>query len=106
MVDKVQNATTLGISPDEERRLRMVRYSIAMSVRVVCVILAVVVQGPLMWVCFAGAIFLPYFAVVIANAAGNGASKKNPPVVESPLLRIDAAAFREAPSNDTDGRTD
>lgn len=52
----------------------MIKYTAAMSIRVVCIILAVMVQGWLMWVFFAGAIFLPYFAVVIANAVGSSQS--------------------------------
>lgn len=46
----------------------MIKYLIAMSIRVVCIVMAIFVEGWLMWLCFAGAIFLPYFAVVIANA--------------------------------------
>ncbi|MFM2352231.1 MAG: hypothetical protein RL096_712, partial [Actinomycetota bacterium] len=42
----------------------MLRYTLAMSIRVACLILAMVVQGWLMWVFFAGAILLPYFAYV------------------------------------------
>lgn len=68
---KVQSATSLEVSPEQERRSRMVKYTIAMSIRVVCIIAGVLVQGPLMWVAFAGAIFLPYFAVVIANNPGS-----------------------------------
>jgi hypothetical protein len=52
----------------------MIKYTAAMSIRVICIILAVMVQGWLMWVFFAGAIFLPYFAVVIANAVGSSQS--------------------------------
>ena len=46
----------------------MVKYLVAMTIRVVCIVAAIFVEGWLMWLCFAGAIFLPYFAVVIANA--------------------------------------
>ena len=46
----------------------MVKYLIAMTIRVICSVSAIFVEGWLMWLCFAGAIFLPYFAVVIANA--------------------------------------
>jgi hypothetical protein len=46
----------------------MVKYLIAMTIRVICIVSAIFVEGWLMWLCFAGAIFLPYFAVVIANA--------------------------------------
>lgn len=68
---KPQSVTSLEVSPEAERRGRMIKYTAAMSIRVVCIILAVMVQGWLMWVFFAGAIFLPYFAVVIANAVGS-----------------------------------
>ncbi len=73
---EVQSVTNLHSSPEEERRRRMRGYVIAMLVRVVCIITGVVVTGPLMWLCFAGAIFLPYFAVVFANAVGDSAAKK------------------------------
>ncbi|UOE45123.1 DUF3099 domain-containing protein [Agromyces larvae] len=59
--------TSLPPSPDEERRARMVKYTIAMSIRVVCIVLMLFVQGWWLVVCAAGAIFLPYIAVVLAN---------------------------------------
>ena len=67
-MDKTQSITTVGESPHSERKSRMVKYLIAMTIRVVCIVAAIFVEGWLMWLCFAGAIFLPYFAVVIANA--------------------------------------
>ena len=67
MSKKQQSITALPPSPDEERRGRVIRYSIAMSVRVLCVILAIVLTGWLQLVAIIGAIVLPYFAVVIAN---------------------------------------
>ena len=48
----------------------MLKYTVAMGIRVVCIVLAIFVDGWLMWLAFAGAIFLPYFAVVLANAQG------------------------------------
>jgi hypothetical protein len=48
----------------------MLKYTVAMGIRVVCIVLAMFVDGWLMWLAFAGAIFLPYFAVVLANAQG------------------------------------
>lgn len=67
----------------------MLRYTVAMSIRVACLILGVVVQGPLMWVFFAGAIFLPYFAVVLANTQGQSSRARaaNPvsvPIADAP----------------------
>jgi predicted tellurium resistance membrane protein TerC len=94
-LEKTQSVTNLDISPEAERKSRMVRYLIAMSVRVVCIIGGVFVEGWLMWVCFAGAIFLPYFAVIIANAAGNTSGRSAKTVV-APTLKIEAAAFEVA----------
>jgi len=92
-VAKAQSVTSIGQSPEDERKSRMIKYTIAMTVRVVCIVLAMVVQGWLMWVCFAGAIFLPYFAVVIANGVGNGSSKDSAPKAVAPTLVIDASSF-------------
>lgn len=64
--------TELPPSPDEERRSRMVRYTIAMSIRVVCLVIAVLVPGWWALVPMVGAVVLPYIAVVIANNAGRG----------------------------------
>lgn len=66
---KVQSATTLSASPDDERRSRMIKYSIAMGLRFVCIIAMLFVQGWWLILCVAGAILLPYFAVVVANVA-------------------------------------
>jgi Protein of unknown function (DUF3099) len=92
-MSKPQSVTSVGQAPDEERRDRMRKYLISQVVRVACIILAVVVHGWLMWVFFAGAIFLPYFAVVLANAKGEGEVKSKPTAVVAPTLRISADAF-------------
>jgi CHASE2 domain-containing sensor protein len=74
-MEKAQSITALGVSPELERKKRMIKYTIAMSIRVVCIVAAMFLQGWLMWLAFAGAILLPYFAVVLANA--QGASSEN-----------------------------
>jgi hypothetical protein len=50
----------------------MLKYTIAMAVRVVCLALCLVVPGWWLLIPAAGAVFLPYFAVVIANNVGGG----------------------------------
>lgn len=67
MSKKQQSITSLPLSPDEERRGRVIRYSIAMSVRLLCVVLAIVLTGWVQIAAIVGAIVLPYIAVVIAN---------------------------------------
>ena len=64
---KKQSITSLPVSDEIERRNRMIKYSIAMAVRVVCIVLLLFVQGWWLVLCAIGAIVLPYFAVVIAN---------------------------------------
>jgi predicted tellurium resistance membrane protein TerC len=73
---KRQSVTSLDLSPEQERKQRMIRYTIAMGIRTLCIILGVISTGILMWVFFALAIFLPYFAVVLANAQGGKSSKQ------------------------------
>lgn len=68
-----------GLSEDIRGRQR--RYVISMSVRTVCFLLAVLLTGPLRWVMLAGALFLPYIAVVIANAGREPTSDPPPPAV-------------------------
>lgn len=64
---KQQAITSLPLSPEVERRNRMIKYSIAMSVRVVCIVMMLFVQGWWLLVFATAAIVLPYFAVVLAN---------------------------------------
>lgn len=59
--------TSLPRSPEDDRRSRMIKYSITMGIRVVCVVLCLFVRGWWLLICAAGAVFLPYVAVVLAN---------------------------------------
>ena len=54
------------LSDDVSARAR--RYLVQMSIRVVCFLGAVVVDHWTRWVLLAGAVVLPYVAVVLANA--------------------------------------
>jgi len=62
--------TELPSSPDDDRRARMIRYSVAMGIRMVCIVLCIVIPDWWRLIPAVGAIVLPYFAVVIANNAG------------------------------------
>lgn len=53
---------------------REMRYLLSMGIRTICFVLAIVTDGPLRWVLVAGAIFLPYVAVIVANASDRRAS--------------------------------
>ena len=91
--NSVQSATSVGANPEHERKARMIKYTVAMTVRVVCLILGMVVQGWLMWVFFAAAILLPYIAVVIANDVRHE-HENRAETVQAPTLKIAAADFK------------
>jgi fatty acid desaturase len=66
----IQSATALPPSPDVERHGRMLKYSIAMGIRLLCFVAAIFVwQWSPLWALIPifGAIILPYVAVVLAN---------------------------------------
>lgn len=88
-MEKAQSITTVGESADEERKTRMVKYLIAMTIRVVCIVAAIFVEGWLMWLAFAGAIFLPYFAVIIANAQGPSSGTINAVTLSRKPISVD-----------------
>ena len=61
--------TTAGTSRSDEISARQRRYVISMGIRTVCFIAAVLVGANwFRWVLIAAALFLPYVAVVMANA--------------------------------------
>jgi hypothetical protein len=64
---KSASITELPPSPDHERHMRMIKYAVAMTIRVICVILVVIVPGWWRLAPALAAVFLPYFAVVVAN---------------------------------------
>jgi len=55
-----------ALSQDQAGRQK--RYFISMMIRTVCFILTVILPSPYRWIALFGAVALPYFAVVIANA--------------------------------------
>ena len=72
--------TSLPMSPDEERKARMVKYATAMGIRMVCIAACFVVPGWWLLIPAFGAIVLPYFAVIAANTVVN----RTGPAVERP----------------------
>ncbi|MBH0054205.1 DUF3099 domain-containing protein [Salinibacterium sp. SWN139] len=64
-----ESITSLPERPDAERRRRVINYSIAMGIRIVCVLLCVFVRGWWLVLPVLGAVVLPYVAVVLANVS-------------------------------------
>jgi hypothetical protein len=82
---EVQSATALPIAPQDDRKKRMIKYTVAMSVRVVCLIALVLVPDWWRYVFGVGAVVLPYIAVVLANVGSAGAADPVRPGAPPPL---------------------
>ena len=61
-ISKVETSLT------EDQSGRQRRYLISMGLRTACFVGGVLSEGALRWTLIVGAVVLPYFAVVIANA--------------------------------------
>lgn len=66
--DGVYDITSAQKSLSSDQPARQRRYFISMMVRTLCFILTVILPSPFRWIALSGAVFLPYIAVVIANA--------------------------------------
>ena len=64
-----------------EMSSRIKRYSITMAFRTACFLAMIWVEGPLRWVLFACAVFLPYMAVLAANQAKRRGTGTGAPAV-------------------------
>jgi hypothetical protein len=66
--DDVYDITSAQKSLSSDQPGRQRRYFYSMMVRTACFILTVILPSPFRWFALAGAVLLPYIAVVIANA--------------------------------------
>ena len=90
--------TTLPRSPEDDRHARMVRYSITMGIRLVCIALCLVVHGWWLLLCAAGAVFLPYIAVILANVVVSKTGTVERPEVAPRMIAapiLDVASDKE-----------
>ena len=90
--------TDARTSHSDDLHHRQVRYLLSMLVRTACFVAAVVIDSWLRWIFLAAALFLPYVAVVMANAV----SRRPPERAEtfSPDAR---GALQPGPSQNMDG---
>lgn len=93
-MSKPQTVTNLEESPESERRRRFAIYTISMLIRFACVVLMVFTQGIWQWIFAIGAIFLPYFAVVVGNNSG-GQMRSNATSVSTEPLALGGAKTRK-----------
>ncbi|QBE47585.1 DUF3099 domain-containing protein [Leucobacter triazinivorans] len=92
---KSYSVTSAGVNPADDRAHRMRMYFIAMSLRVACVASLFWVRGWWVLLAAAGAVILPWFAVMVGNAvAHNGGEAPDAPAP----LQIEGAA--DEPTSD------
>lgn len=87
--NNLQSTTSLPQAPEDEAGARLKRYAITMGVRTLCFLLMVFITpyGWQTWVFAAGAIFLPYVAVVFANTGSRDVTTRP----ERPARAIEAS---------------
>ncbi|MDK1327749.1 DUF3099 domain-containing protein [Arthrobacter sp. zg-Y1143] len=97
--DSVPRITAAPNPHTDEMHARMIKYGVSMGIRVVCLFLLFFVHGWLLWVVIAGAVVLPYFAVIMANG---GADTRNMQASDAMINQPPAAAIdAPAPPPDT-----
>jgi hypothetical protein len=79
---EVHQITDAGVSLSEDQVGRTRKYLWSMALRTVCFIGAVVTPSPWRWIMVAAALFLPYLAVVVANAGRERSDDQNVSFVE------------------------
>lgn len=89
--------TSVRVNPAEDRAHRMRVYFITMTIRVACVASLFFVRGWWVLLAGAGAVILPYIAVLIANATANTSGERPdaPPPLELEPLEPEGAAPAE-----------
>lgn len=77
---EVHSVTSAGLSHTDDIALRQRRYVITQSARIACVALAALlpVSLPVKGVFMVGAVMLPWFGVVMANAGPTVSRRKGP----------------------------
>ena len=89
-----QAATSLPRAPHDDAGARFTKYMVMMGIRMGCFLAMVLVTpyGWYTWIFGAGAVVLPYIAVVVANVGQDGKD----PVAERPERMLESPAASDA----------
>ena len=74
----VHDISGVRSSLSDEQHDRSKRYMWSMSLRMICFVGALLVDGPLRWGLLAGSLVLPWVAVVVANAGRESGNTTSP----------------------------
>jgi hypothetical protein len=87
---EVHSITDAAGAHSEDMRQRMIKYALAMGIRMVCLVLIFVVDGWFKIIAVAGAVFLPWIAVVIANGSDKAEGHSDLLLDSAPLAEIES----------------
>lgn len=88
----VHNITDAPTAHTDEMRQRMIKYAVAMGIRMVCLVMIFVVDGWFKIIAVAGAVFLPWIAVVIANGSDKAEGHSDLLLDSAPLAELERPA--------------
>lgn len=89
---EVHSITDAAGAHSVDMHKRMVKYALAMGIRMVCLILIFVVDGWFKLIPVAGAVFLPWIAVIIANGSDLAEAHSDLLLDSAPLAELEAPA--------------
>ncbi|KRE78573.1 DUF3099 domain-containing protein [Arthrobacter sp. Soil763] len=89
---EVHSITDAAAAHSEEMRQRMIKYAVAMGIRMVCLVLVFVVDGWFKVLPVIGAVFLPWVAVVIANGSDHAEVHSESLIDYVPLAELESPA--------------
>lgn len=87
---EVHSITDAAGAHSVDMHKRMVKYALAMGIRMVCLILIFVVDGWFKLIPVAGAVFLPWIAVIIANGSDLAEARSDLLLDSAPLGELEA----------------
>ncbi len=87
---EVHSITDAAAAHSEDMRQRMIKYALAMGIRMVCLILIFVVDGWFKVIPVIGAVFLPWFAVIIANGSDKAEAPSDLLLDSAPLGELES----------------
>ncbi|HEX7202629.1 MAG TPA: DUF3099 domain-containing protein [Arthrobacter sp.] len=93
---EVHSITDAAGAHSEDMRQRMIKYALAMGIRMVCLVLIFVVDGWFKIIPVAGAVFLPWIAVIIANGNDKAEGHSDLLLDSAPLAELESPPARIA----------
>ena len=97
----VQSVTSAPEARTEDQARRLKRYLVTMGIRTACFVLLVVIDDWYRWIFAVGAVFLPFFAVVAANAVMPRVPGRVRPVLPDGRRDAQITAARHGPTSAT-----